>query len=235
MTRTTNAGAYALASTLAVAMLVLPGLASASQMDYHHSRGNDITISNSNGAFVMNSTSASANTGANEAGGSTGGNGGNGGAITNSGDDVSGSTTGRGGNGGNGSLGGEVRTGNATAVAETSNLVNSNDTRVNACGCEESNVDDIRIYNHNHAFVGNLTGASANSGANAADGSRGGNAGAGGSINNTQGGDDVTESTTGMGGNGGHGGSGGLVITGHADSYAGTINVVNRNVTRIVR
>jgi len=193
----------------------------------------DDTVENDNEATVYNEVVALANTGGNGAGGSEGGNGGRGGDIRNNGDDVDDSSTGNGGNGGSGDVGGTIYTGNANANAGVINDVNSNDTEINRCACNGTEDGDVVVMNRNRAMVGNGVYAGANTGENGADGSSGGEGGNGGDIDNN--GDDVDDSTTGSGGTGGSGSLGALIQTGHANSNAGVINVVNRNVTRILR
>lgn len=201
-------------------------------------------VVNSNSAFVGNHVSAGANTGGNYAGGADGGDGGDGGDIKNRGDDVINSSTGRGGNGGDAGVnsGGVVQTGNAGATAGVVNVVNTNDTTIDNCGCEpeEENGDGhefTMVKNRNRAIVLNGVSAGANTGDNKAKGADGGEGGDGGDIKNKDGEEDgdVINSHTGAGGNGGASGEGGLVFTGHAGSTAGAINIVNRNVTRIRR
>jgi len=194
----------------------------------------DDTVMNDNEALVCNEVVAEANTGENFADGSYGGEGGNGGDIDNDdGDDVDDSSTGNGGNGGSGDVGGTIYTGNANANAGVINDVNSNDTEINRCGECDTEDGDTVVMNRNRAMVGNGVGAMANTGENFADGSYGGEGGNGGDIDNDDG--DVDNSTTGDGGTGGPGGPGALIQTGHANSNAGAINVINRNLTRILR
>ena len=198
----------------------------------------DVTVTNNNDAVVLNGVIASSDTGGNGAGGARGGNGGDGGDIDNDGDDVDDSTTGNGGNGGHANgvdSGGLVSTGNAGANAGVLNVVNSNATSVNRCGCDrEGGNGDVTVRNQNRAFVGNLVVADADTGDNWAGGARGGNGGNAGDIDNYEG-DDVDDSTTGNGGHGGAGGEGGTVYTGYALADAGAVNVVNTNLTRVRR
>ncbi len=205
--------------------------------------GNDIVI-NRNEAFVMNRVSSSANTGGNYAGGSYGGDGGDAGDIN--GGDVNQSSTGDGGVGGDASTGGTVFTGNAYATTSLYNEVNSNTTSIEGCGCESGNVV---VYNRNRAVVMNDASSWANTGDNVADGSYAGRGGDGGSINPYEGpvirildnGEEydnegrVDESMTGEGGAGGNAGEGGFVQTGESRSSTTFVNVVNRNLTRILR
>lgn len=103
---------------------------------------NDIRVANRNHATVGNSVDVDAKTGGNDADGGNGSYGGNGGSATGDrehrghfffwwgNDDTDTNTGGNGGNGGHGGIGGEIYTGNATAGAEVSNVVNRNVTRV---------------------------------------------------------------------------------------------------------
>ena len=201
-----------------------------------------VVVVNENCAFVGNHVEANANTGGNYAGGSTGGDGGDGGTIVNvDGGDVDDSDTGNGGNGGDASDGGMVVTGNATADAGVLNVVNTNRTVINRCACvdeDECECGPDIVVNRNRAIVLNGVYADADTGDNGAGGSEGGEGGEGGTIVNVDGecgNGDVEDSTTGNGGTGGTGGIGGYVESGHANSSAGAMNVVNRNVTRIRR
>lgn len=210
-----------------------------------HRGGDSVHITNLNGAAVFNETNAGANTGGNVAGGSNAGNGGDGGDIENEGDGnqrVRGSGTGNGGRGGDSSDGGYVQTGDADAEANTVNVVNSNVTDVDSCGCEgeEDGKTRVRVFNGNLALVGNSTNAGANSGLNGAAGSNSGNGGDGGEIENEGEGNEeeggnqrVRNTTTGNGGAGGNSGIGGTVLTGGASARSNTVNVVNSNLTRV--
>ena len=203
-------------------------------------------VFNSNSAVVGNHVSSSADTGDNYAGGSEGGNGGDAGDIENDGGVgvISGADTGNGGNGGAGGIGGAVGTGDATAGAEVINVVNSNATEIDNCGCEPTEEEVVEeqgshftlVKNRNRAIVFNGVEAKADTGDNAAKGSEGGNAGDAGDIENenAQSGT-VINGTTGNGGNGGAGSDGGFVQTGAAVSGARAVNIVNTNLTRIRR
>ena len=226
--------AIAVFAMLAIVFAFTPGLVSADDHVNHEEDNPVVKVKNSNKAKVKNDIEAKANTGKNDAGGAQGGNGGNSGSVTNSGDDAEGNSTGNGGNGGNANgplSGGTVYTGNATANAGAMNRVNGNHTRVNAdCGCE----GDVKVKNKNRAKVRNYVDAKANTGKNWAGGAKGGNGGTSGGVDNNADGD-AKENTTGNGGAGGQGGEGGWVQTGNARADAAAINVVNRNMTRVVR
>jgi len=209
MTSTKKTGAYALASTLAVAMLALPGLASAYGGWWWGNDDGDVNISNNNGAFVSNTVVANAGTGSNTADGDNAGNGGN----------ANGRGNNTGGNGGNGGHGGLIVTGFAVAEAGASNTVNTNDTRVSGCGCEGNDDGDVTVSNSNHAFVMNNVVANAGTGNNDADGANGGN---GGNANGGGGyygwGWHHHGGGSNTGGNGGNGGNGGGIGTGSAEA-----------------
>lgn len=195
-----------------------------------------IMVMSANGGMVVNEVAAVANTGGNDADGSYAGHGGRGGDITNRGDDVDDSTTGNGGRGGNAGDGGLINTGNAIATAGADNDVNRNSTTINSCGCEgEGEGDHTMVKSRNRGAVLNGVMAAANTGDNWVGGSEAGNGGRGGDIDNKRGGDDVEDSDTGNGGAGGNGNVGGTVVTGAADSLAGSMTILNRNTTRIVR
>lgn len=196
-------------------------------------------IYNRNCAMVTNTVYTRANTGLNTADGSYAGAGGAGGAIANSGEgDVQESATGAGGAGGNAGVGGTIVTGNATATTDVKNLVNSNLTDINRCACTASSTDCAcsteKVRNINRVYLGNEATTEANTGLNEARGSYAGAGGTGGVIVNSNGGD-IEKSTTGGGANGGSSAAGGLVQSGESISLTSIINVVNRNLTRILR
>jgi hypothetical protein len=202
-----------------------------------HAGAGDVRVVNKNTAMVVNTTEAGAYTGGNHAGGSYGGNGGRGGDVRNGGEeqDVDTGRTGRGGNGGNSNQGGTVESGNAVATAVTTNRVNQNDTRVNRCACDGDDEGKTTVRNENGAVLLNGTAARAKTGHNSADGSFAGTAGRGGDFGNADGEQDLADVRTGRGGDGGRSGFGGYVKSGSANSLADTLNVVNRNVTRVNR
>jgi hypothetical protein len=182
----------------------------------------NILVTNSNTASVSNNLSASSVTGGNtlmgaaSVGAVTGGN------VTNS------NYANHAGNGAlhvQGGHGGEIRTGNATALAEIGNDLNSNDTNINATPWSAST---IAVTDVNNVGVANTLGAGATTG---------GNAGVGGvatfSVNG--GNIDLAGASNVAGNTGGavHGGNGGLVVTGHSASQTSLINVLNRNITRV--
>lgn len=196
----------------------------------------NVLIRSESHAYVFNHTNARAETGKNTAGGSRGGNAGNGGGIFSNGQaqDIEGVTTGAGGNGGLASDGGLITTGNATATARTSNLVNATNIAVNRCACEGEDDGATRVVSRTHTLLYNDTYSNARTGENTARGSRGGDAGNGGVIRATDGNEDEGEGqelddvTTGNGGQGGAAGLGGTVTSGAAHSHANTDNIVNR-------
>ncbi|PLX27633.1 hypothetical protein C0583_00125 [Candidatus Parcubacteria bacterium] len=219
--------------------------------------GND-TVLNENSAEVMNGSMVMTNTGDNWADGSYGGEGGNGGDIRNGSrsrdyhgevqllgpgpmffdgedGDVEDSTTGNGGAGGDAAEGGTVITGDAHADLSVRNVVNSNDTEINRCACDEDNDDgNTRVRNINLAFLGSGEFIAANTGSNDAEGSYGGEGGNAGDISN-RGEGDVEDSTTGSGARGGAGAAGGLVQSGASTATSALVDRINENVTRIMR
>ena len=242
---------------LAVAGLGFTASTAAADGNRHHRSSDDVRVSNSNSAFVVNHTEASASTGGNYASGAEGGDAGKGGDIENDGknQNVNGSDAGNGGDGGDADSGGTVKTGDAAAVAVTTNVVNKNDTDVDSCGCEDElvvgegsqviieeddNHGDVTVRNRNHAVLFNGTEARAKTGYNGASGAEGGDGEDGGDIENEgqNGNQNVNDSNAGDGGNGGDATgetAGGWVETGAATSFARTLNVVNKNITRVRR
>src|SRR3989344_732080 len=196
-------------------------------------------VFNSNSAIVGNQVSSSANTGSNYAGGADTGNGGSAGDITNNGDgDADDNATGNGGNGGAISgtdSGGTVVTGDATSGAGVVNMVNSNRTSVDNCGCDGGEEGSFTLVkNRNRAIVMNGVGSDANTGDNTAKGADTGNGGSGGDIDNNGQEGDADDNTTGNGGTAGSisgANSGGFIQTGAAVSGSSVVNMVNRNVT----
>jgi hypothetical protein len=197
----------------------------------------DDMVANSNEAVIFNDISVKANTGYNYAGGSYGGDGGNGGAIINEDEgDVEDSSTGNGGSGAGASTGGTIMTGNASANANVLNRANTNRTLIDRCACPGDCCDsgDSWVVNRNRAAIFNFAATDANTGFNEADGSYGGEGGSAGDIHNNGEGD-VEDSMTGTGGQGASASEGGLVQTGQSNSRLDIVNVVNRNITRILR
>mgnify|MGYP001571674968 CR=1 FL=1 len=197
------------------------------------SNNSDITVTNTNDAYVKNDVDVSASTGGNDANGGTGSAAGNGGDVNNS-DDYN--TAGNGGNGGDGGDGGVIFTGDAVALSAIHNDVNYNKTKVTVgCDCEDdSNVDDILVTNNNDARVKNYVDVKAKTGYNDANGGDTGcgceGGGDGGDVNYSE-----DHNTAGDGGNAGDGGWGGYIDTGNAVSGSNIVNLVNHNITRIRR
>ena len=218
----------AILATLPVATLGVAGLALAD---------GDVIVSNYNDAYVQNVVVAGANSGWNTANGGNGGDAGNGGSVWGSDNDDN--VTGMGGAAGNGGNGGSVTTGDAVTMVDIMNVVNSNDTDVDLCACEEDEndaeeedaSDDVVVTNLNGALLGNAVVMGADSGWNMTDGGSAGNGGMGGNVD----GDDNDDNTTGNGGVAGNGGNGGTVSTGMAGSGALLTNILNTNITRVRR
>ena len=208
------------------AILALVGVASPASASHW---GEDITVTNTNDAYVKNDVDVTASTGSNDAnGGYAGGGAGSGGSVNNSDD---GNTGGNGGNAGNGGDGGVILTGNASAGSLITNDVNYNKTKITVdCGCND--VDDVTVTNTNNARVKNYVDVKAKTGRNNANGGGAGDnsAGSGGSVNNSDDGN-----TGGNGGDAGSGGWGGLIGTGDAEAGSLVVNVVNTNITRVRR
>lgn len=172
---------------------------------------------NSNSATVTNNVETSLNTGGNTADGSYGGNS-------------------AGGNGGDAGVGGTVISGDATSITEVSNTVNSNKTLlvrpVRCCFASCSvNIDVVR--NENSASIGNNAGTVTETGLNSALGSYAGSSGGSEIVSlNQPNGHEHGNHTS---GNGGASSDGGLVQSGSALSSTSIVNIVNRNLTRIIR
>jgi hypothetical protein len=224
------------------------------------STGND-TIRNTNRGDVDNYVGSSANSGYNEAGGSTGGTGGRGGDIRAIGGDVDNTNTGNGGNGGSSvdgaesGAGGFVSSGSASAVSVVTNRVNRNDSTIDRCACNGDGDGHARVRNDNNADVDNHVGGGgleptgdgfgvgytdgANSGYNTANGSTGGTGGRGGDVSavrtDQEDDTDVTDSRTGSGGDAGASGIGGTVRSGNASASSDVLNRVNVNRSVIRR
>ncbi len=208
----------ALFATLPVVTLGAAGLALAD---------GDVNITNVNTAIVENSATTIANTGGNTAMGGNGGMAGNGGAVLSSDD---GNMGGNGGNGGKGGNGGTVITGDAFAGTKFVNQVNTNDTEVNRCACNGEEDGDDNVVNVNVGLLGNAAATIADSGSNMTDGGMGGDAGNGGNVE-----DSDDDNVGGNGGAGNAGGNGGSTTTGMANAWTEIINIVNTNLTRILR
>ncbi len=209
----------------------------------------------SDGVMVINESNAStetfvgvsSNTGFNWAGGSSGGSGGDGGDITASkcGGDVKDSNTYYGGEGGDASEGGVVVTGDASAGVEVMNVVNTNMTSIESSDGDGDvwvfgpiigfGSDNTTVKNKTHTRSVTMVEVEANTGDNMVSGSYGGPGGDGGDIDTSWYGGDVKDSNAGRGEAGGDSGIGGYVLTGSADSYAGVVNILGTNITRIIR
>src|SRR3989338_1353598 len=129
------------------AIVALLGVASPASA--WHWSSSDITVGNTNSAYVKNSVDTTASTGGNDA------NGGNCG----------------GGFGNDGGNGGFIATGEAAALSAVENVVNTNDTKVKTtCGCR----GDVTVGNSNRAMVKNYVDTTAKTGYNDANGGNGG-------------------------------------------------------------
>jgi len=131
-------------SILAVFALAFTFSSGAVAKEEHHMPSDDITVSNFNGAVVLNLTGSAANTGGNL-------------ALANAQGGMIGINAG---------LAGGIMTGKATSTALTMNYVNDNWTRIDNECCGQRG--DIRVRNANLALVGNATLSVANTGLNGA-------------------------------------------------------------------
>lgn len=223
-------------SIVALSMIAMVNPAAA----YYNQGSNDIDVSSSNSASVLNAVVVGANTGYNTVAGGNTGKGGNGG-------DASGKNANGGHGGTSGSSNNEaiIGTGNAAAIGTVNNNINSNRTKVTTnCGCENrhSKGGDITVASQNEAEVGNVLGVDANTGDNAVLGGTTGKAGNGGDASASSHSWSKWSSHHNKGGaNAGHGGNTGgtnnvaVVLTGESVADGLVVNVVNRNVTRVAR
>lgn len=239
----------------ALALTVSPALAYGQDGPDHHGdeAGNNDVITNENSACVENDVVAVADTGDNYAGGSYAGDGGEGGSIKLYGQaNLNMADTGAGGTGGNAGPGGYILTGEAIALAEVKNLVNTNNTEVDRCACQqpetaplqviegpccdEEEGNNVVVSNENRVRLENDVKAIAKTGDNRAKGSYAGDGEEGGDIKVYQGGAaNLNDVSTGAGGNGGTSLDGGWVETGPSSAVSSVMNILNRNVTRIMR
>lgn len=206
---------------------------------YNHHSSNDIDVTNSNSASVLNAVVVGANTGNNAVVGGNTGMAGNGGDATGKR-----ANAGHGGTSGSANNEATVVTGNATAIGTVNNNINSNRTVVTTdCGCEnrKNKGGDISVTNRNNAEVGNLVGAEANTGYNAVVGGTTGMAGNGGDAISSHSWSKWNHHHNKGVANGGNGGNTGstnneaVVVTGESVADGLVVNVVNSNVTRVAR
>jgi hypothetical protein len=202
---------------LATAISLIGGAASALA-------SGDIHVSNHNAAGITNSLNVAASTGSNTSNGAQANNSTSGGNVTNSNYD---NHAGNGGSTVMGGAGGSISTGSAVATADVSNEINVNRTHINATNWATNN---IAVGNSNHLDLINVGGVAGMSGDNVSNGSK--------AKSTTTGGDVTTSGASNHAGNTGSnvaGGMGGHISTGNAGSAASVVNVINRNVTRIVK
>ncbi len=249
MTKTIQLSTLLAAMAMAMAITIAFGVQSAQAF---MGGGDDTTVENNNNAVVTNNLEVEAETGDNDADGGDGGDGeegGNGGDASSSSGDATG---GNGGTGGTGGGGGSVDTGAAVAIGTIDNDINRNITRISGCGCDDEGSmfsrffgrgEDTTVRNTNSATVSNTLEVEAETGDNdvrGGDGEEGGNGGDASTsrnrgfwwflFNTTD-----NSAAGGHGGAGGNGGTAGEVTTGVSQADGLITNVVNRNVTRIVR
>jgi hypothetical protein len=129
----------AVLATTALVASALPALAQPPR----GMRGHDIIVNNFKAASVTNMVSVTADTGSNDAEGDDGGDGGEAGSAEDN-NNTGGTQVNNGGDGGAGGAGGNggvIVTGDATALLAVDNMVNINDTKVNACACPPETPD----------------------------------------------------------------------------------------------
>jgi len=223
----------------------------------------DIIVKNFKTANVSNSVSVVADTGDNNANGGDGEGAGNGGDVEDNGNKGGNqvNNAGNGGEGGDGGDGGLIVTGDATALAGIYNMINTNKTRINACGCDTFEPceepcmeeiyfdgchrpcpcpDDIVVKNRDHANVSNGVRVAAYTGDNKVNGGDGEKGGDGGDVDHNRNMGSCCRAgnqtnNAGSGGEGGNGGNAGTIRTGGAMSVAEIVNTINTVVTRIRR
>lgn len=209
--------------------------------------GDDTTVTSSNEAEVTNTLNVSARTGDNVARGARGGHGGDAG-------DARGrnATGGNGGNGGLGGNGGEISTGDAGAIGTIDNNINTNNVQVEGCGCDNDvplfrgffgGSDDTTVTSRNRASVRNNLSVTADTGNNNVSGGEGSGGGEGGDAtarswshwwNWFYGMGEGQAADGGNGGSGGRGGDGGTIETGESAADGMIVNVINRNIIRVM-
>ncbi len=190
---------------------------------------NDVNITTTNSADVVNSFDVSASTGNNTAIGGVGGAPGAGGSVTNSGDT---NTGGAGGAGGAGGEGGIIATGDSTSSVAINNTINSTDVTVSSSTLPgDASDNDVNIITSNTATLTNAGTLATHTGNNMAD------AGSASIVGAVGGGVDASGSNNmgGAGGASGAGGTGGSIITGNSVVSADVVNVVNMTVKRVMR
>lgn len=233
----------------ALAMLLFsvgafPALAEDEVDNEYLSYRESVRVENHNTANVMNNFGAMVNTGGNESYGGDAGNGGAGGDVNGSDEENAG---GSGGDAGDGGMGGSIYSGDALASVQVSNEVNRNWTRVERTGEEPvveptivdtDDEDDnltsyikkrIRVLNTNNAGVISGGMVAVNTGDNMNAGGQAGNAGPGGDVNGSD-----EENTGGAGGDAGSGSDAGEVVTGASMFESLVMNMINKNITRIL-
>ena len=184
----------------------------------------DIKVTNNNSATVTNSVSVSASTGSNvSTGGSAKGE-------TEGGNVNHANFNNLAGNGGStvmGGDGGTIVTGGAVATVDIANKINTNKTHIEATNWA---VNAIKVHNTNGLDLVNAASAGAESGLNTSNGKKAHNETSGGNLDNAG-----SSNTAGNAGSNVHGGNGGHISTGDAVSASTMVNVLNRNITRIIK
>lgn len=184
----------------------------------------NISVTNHNSATVTNSLSVTSSTGYNTSNGAQATNETSGGSVMNSNFD---NHAGNGGSTVMGGHGGTIVTGAAVATADISNEINTNQTSIDATNWATNH---IKVKNTNGLDLVNVGTGAAQSGDNVSNGAK--------AKSETEGGNVHTSGASNHAGNTGssvHGGMGGSITTGDAGVGSSVINVLNRNITRIVK
>ncbi len=185
----------------------------------------NVSITVSNNATLTNTAVTSAATGSNSATGSSATN-------SSAGGDMSSSTggankNGNGGNGISGGGGGLIQTGNASALSQISNDINSSDFGATVTPWV---VGDVAGMITNALTLTNSAAATAVTDHNTASGSTAANTSTGG-ANTSAGG----ANQSGNGGNNMDGGSGGAIATGNSNTTSTIVSIMNRTMTRFTK
>ncbi|MFA6094453.1 MAG: hypothetical protein WC757_01020 [Candidatus Paceibacterota bacterium] len=214
---------FAFTSIIALALVFAPAAS-------HAAWSNDVNITTTNSADIVNSFNVSAHTGDNVSKSGSGGASGGGGSVTNSG---SANTGGAGGAGGAGGEGGVIATGDASVSVLVTNIANDTDIEVDSTAlAEDASDNDVNIITSNTAALRNEGVLSAFTGSNKVKAGSASSdlSGTGGSVDSSG-----NENVAGAGGASGAGGMGGSIVTGHSTVSADVMSIVNMTVKRVMR
>jgi hypothetical protein len=184
----------------------------------------DVNVNNNNSATLTNSVQVYSSSGSNTANGGYAKGNTEGGNVNHS------NFNNLAGNGGStvmGGDGGTIVTGGAVATVDILNKINTNKTDVNATNWA---VNAIKVHNTNGLSLTNAGITESRSGINDANGKSAYQSTEGGNLDNAG-----ATNTAGNAGSNVRGGNGGRITTGNAVSAASVVNVLNRNITRIVK